>query len=1328
MNHLKLPRSGWLAMLGVMLLATPLRTLAQQQQQGLCAQIKMEIDQQLTMERIGFLATLQITDNDGTDPITGFAANLTFENRALSTNGVANDASSLFFVQPPTLQNISDVAGGGIISPGQTATVSWFIIPTTSAGGTSALGTVYQVAATLSGKIRGVDIPAATLTVYPAPITVAPDAQLDITYFQPRDVTGDDPFTPQVESPVPFTFGVIVKNVGYGAAHHVMINSEQPKIVQNKQNLLLVAQLLGSRVNDSPLANANLNVNLGDLQPGQAAKGAWDMITTLSGTFLSINATYTHSPALGGAETSLIKSLNAYLFLHEVLNDQPGRDSAKDFLADMTGALDSIGNLIPDTMFESQGNTVPVNLLTNAVVAGSGNPFQVNLTADFAGWGYMCLTDPGQAKLHIGSVVRSDGKVLNTNNYWTSIHYEPITNYKDTYLNIFDLVALGNYTYTVSYTNLPTNTNAPVTTLNFAGPSTLSGGIYYIAPETQMYFISSDASPVSIYYSLTNGPFIPGYPFSLPVSGQYTVTYYATDSDGNRETNHTATLVVAGSGSLNFAGVNISTQPLFAPGDALSIRPGSVPIRFQASQPPTQVNAEVDIFQGAVGWATVAGVPSSPTSANTATLTVGGDNVDFYQYQLNHGDWSAERPVGSPFSLSGLAQGTNLVAVLGRSAHGVYLDPTNAVVVSWVVSSSAVPTLVTGTPATPNRSGSAQLTVGGAGVTAYRWTTNNGFYRAETPVATPLIITNLMGAITLDVIGKTNGVYQSSNAPTTVQWTINPLYGYDLGSLAQVRSVPFTNIGSAPQTFNWDGRSDAGVLLSPGWYTVRVTITDVLGHTNFATSLAQIGEFSGATNILADFVRGPKNPHARGRWAVWEDQSDGNWEIYAQDISVTNGLIVQVTTNSLSQENPRTDGRYVAWQGRAVNGNWDVFVKDLESSAPARPVTLTFNQDEIKPAIDWPWVVAQNRLTANTTGPWLLMAYNLATGQSFQVSPSTQDELDPDVQGGRVVWQDFRDVGPGEIYLKDLEGGLLRRVTTNLFGQYHPVIYDHWIVWQDNRNLQTDLYGFDLLKNREVQITSTPENESSPYLSGSWVICAENSLGPQAANARLIHLPSLRTIPVTRSTTFKNYPALAAGQAVWQETSGTQTRIISAQLPALQPVFQNQNAVAVTPAMVAYAQNAYGLLQAWQSNGVQQITWYTALTPAITTQTASLVNGSLSGVNFNLTPGSFLWVKFDGKAVLDLGLNTGAPLNLAAGANVFGYTRFPNSYSAYQMLNQLGLGNALAVRMLDSRSGLWQVAEVRNGALVGTDFPIPNVAVIMVDVANPVNQFTPQGF
>jgi len=1299
---------------------------AQEQQQGLCAQVQIVLSQQLTLERIGFQATLQITDNDPNNPLTDFHANLTFENPALSTNGTVNDSSSNFFVQPPTLQNITDVNGSGVIQPGQTAQIGWFLIPATAAGGTTPAGVRYKIGATLSGKINGVAIPSTSLLVIPASITVAPDAQLQITYFQPRDVTGMDPFT-GLGSPIPFTFGVLVQNTGYGAANNVIINSQQPKIVSNVQNLILVAQLLGSRVNDSALSNANLTVNLGNLQPGQTTKGAWDMICTLSGTFLSVSATYTHSSALGGAETSLIKSVNAYLCLHEVLDDLPGRDNIRDFLTDTSGALDSINNLIPDSLYESDGGVYPVNMLSNATVSGSANPYQVNLTATVGNWGYMRLNDPGQAKLPIASIVRSDGKVLNTNNYWTSLHYEPGSNFKDTYLNILDFVNLGNYTYAVTYTNPPPNTNAPVTTLMFAGPSTFTNGDYYVTPATQMYFLTQSASPVSNLDSLNGAPFGLALPFSLSVPGTYQLSFYSVDTSGNRETNHNVTLILPGAGSLGFDSVSVPSTPFYNPGGALSVRPGTTPINFHVSFSPTAVNAQLDIFQGVVGWVTLSNVPSSPSASTAAAITVGGANVDYYQYQLNGNAWSAELPASSPLTLTGLPQGSNTVSVLGRSQYGGYPDPSNAVTAGWVVDPAAPPTSITGVPATPTAMGSAQLTVAGAGVTNYQWTINNGYYRPPASVSNPIVLSNLTSAPQMvGVLGEAGGVYQLTNNPTTVSWVINPLYGFDMSSLPAVRSVTFTNVAGLTTTYNWDGRNGAGVIEPPGWYTVRISLSDGLGNTNFSVVLAQIGAFSGSNQVVADFPRGPQNPYARGRWVVWQDQSDGNTDIYAQDITAASNPIIPVTHASTTQQNPRTDGRYVVWQGQQANGSWDVYVDDLNGNTGPQAVTSTPGLDEVNPAICWPWVAYQARATGNSGAAWQVYARNLLSGQAFAVSPSTSDEVDADVQAARVVWQDFRDQGPGEVYFGDLQSGAVRRITTNIFAQLHPAIYDNWIVWQDNRNVELDIYGFDLLRNREMQITSTPEDEFQPYLNGPWVICAENSLGAQTGNGRLIHLPSLVVVPVTRTATLKTVPSLAEGRAVWEETISGQTRVVTAALPSLQPVFQNRNVVAVTPALAAYGQNAYGLLGLWAGSGVQSVTEYTSLVPEVTSQTASWINGAPTGQNFTLAAGTFLWMKFNSDQVLDLGVNNTAPLNLAAGANVFGYTGFPDSYSAYQLLRQLGLNNALSVRMLDAQSGRWLVAEVQNGQLVGNDFPIPNVAVLMVNLTAAVPQFTPQ--
>ena len=214
----------------------------------------------------------------------------------------------------------------------------------------------------------------------PDTITVKPEPQLRITYFQPRDVTGDDPFTPEVESPIPFTLGVLIHNQGHGPARSLKIDSQQPKIVDNQNGLLLVARLLGSRVNDSPLNQSSLLLNFGDLESGRTTKGSWDMITSLSGHFIEFKASYTHALELGGEATSLITGLSAQFIAHECLNDDPGRDTIKDFLADVDRDPDEI----PDALYETQeGNILPVNYQTAATQSGTlaANNVQVSITS-----------------------------------------------------------------------------------------------------------------------------------------------------------------------------------------------------------------------------------------------------------------------------------------------------------------------------------------------------------------------------------------------------------------------------------------------------------------------------------------------------------------------------------------------------------------------------------------------------------------------------------------------------------------------------------------------------------------------------------------------------------------------------------------------------------------------------------------------------------------------------------------------------------------------------------------------------------------------------------
>ena len=1318
--------------LAMALLMPCLAVFGQQQQQGVCARVKIEILQELTLERIGFEATLEVTNNDGADPITDFSAELTFENPQLSTNGI-HDAGPLFFVRAPQLENVNDVNGGGIIGPTKKAVVRWFIIPKITAGGTSPDGIRYKVGCKLGGHFQGVELPPEILQVTSDNIFVKPEPQLEITYFQPRDVQGDDPFTPEVESPIPFILGVLVKNSGYGLAKALKINSQQPKIVENRTSLLLIAQLLGTRVNDSALNTANLLVNLGDIPPGQARKGAWDMITTLSGEFVEFKASYTHASELGGEETSVIKSLEAHFIAKEVLNDLPGRDLIRDFLAD----TDRDPDMVPDALYESEGNILPVNRLSNFQVGPSspgGQSFTLTVDSDRSGWCYLRFDDPAQAKIKILSVVRSDGKTLNTNNAWTNVRYSKASgsNTRHGYFNLLDFVDIQTYTYTITYAPAAVDNVAPVTSLRFAGISSEANGRFYVTPETQMYFISEDTSPVSIQYSITNSPFIPGLPFFLRNAGEYTIRYFATDSVGNRENTNTA-IIVVGQQPPDFANLTDSVDPIVQPGGALSIRPDRGTFEFRAEASPTSVDAHIDVFEGVVAWPVVANVPSSPTRATTANITVGGYLADYYKYKINSGAWSSEMPISQPLQLSGLGNGTYTLHVLARSEHGNYLAESNALQVTWQVDTAGPTTQVTGTPVTPSKSFGANLVVGGAGVTTYRWTIDNGFFRAPSGVANPIVLSNLSAGVHTVAV---RGTADTEQNPVTVSWNIDPAYGSDFSTLTRIKSTNINNIGAAQQSFSWDGRNDAGVFVSPGWYTVRIALVDELQRTNFASRLVRVENLAGVPEILADTSRGARNPYGRGKFVVWQDQSSGNFEIYAKDMANSSSVTERITTGLRNQENPQTDGQWVVWQSRQINGNWDIQYKNLNSSGEPQVLTSTSDFDEINPTIEYPWVVYQRRALGATTDPWQLIARNLITGENVPVSTATQDQLNPAIHNGRLVWQDWRDVGPGEIYFKDLETQAQRRVTTNSFGQYHPVIYDNWIVWQDNRHGQVDLYGYDLLRNKEVRLTATTENEVRPYIDSGWVVAEEDSLGILTANVRLLHLPSMSAIPLTRTATAKARPSLAAGKVLWQDTIGNSTFLQSAELPAFQGVFNNQNAVVLTDSVLSEAATAFSLLRHWNNQaGVTEITRYTSLHPNVVSETAAIIGGNPAGTDFPLTRG-FVWVKFGSSKVLDLGVDGAATVNLDSGVNALSYADFPNHYTAFQLARELGIENVRAVRMLDAQTGRWLVAKVVTQpavgeqpslpVVIGHDFAIPRVAVVLIDLETGISNWRPQ--
>ncbi|MFL5358742.1 PKD domain-containing protein [Archangium sp.] len=507
---------------------------------SVCARVKIQIDQKLTLERQGFDAMMRITNALDTVELKQVRVDVLFTDEAgapVRATSDPTDTSASFFIRVDTVAGISDVNGTGTVAPISVAEVHWLIVPSPGAGGTLPGGKLYFVGANLSYTVGG---EAQTLKVSPDTVTVQPMPRLTLDYFLTKDVFADDPFTPEVEPPVPFTLGVRVRNGGAATARHVRIESAQPKIVENLQGLLVGFQITGSYVNDSP-TSPSLLTELGDIAPSSASTGRWVMTSTLSGKFVEFKASFTHSDALGGALTSLIDATRAHLLVRDVKVDLPGRDSVRDFLARDDDVL---------RLYESTGVDTPVTEQSgSSSLTPSGGATYLLSAPQTSGFLYVKLPDPSGGTKQLGTVTRSDGKVIPPENVWLSRSRATPGGPFSFWINLFDANTPG--TYTLVLTDPAATPRPPV--LSLIPDRAVREG-------EQVAFLVEASDPDGTIPSLTTSQLPSGARFTpqAPLegvargsfewtpatgqAGQYPITF--TASDGSLSAARTSTVTV----------------------------------------------------------------------------------------------------------------------------------------------------------------------------------------------------------------------------------------------------------------------------------------------------------------------------------------------------------------------------------------------------------------------------------------------------------------------------------------------------------------------------------------------------------------------------------------------------------------------------------------------------------------------------------------------------------------------------------------------------------------------------------------------------------------
>ncbi|HET6406934.1 MAG TPA: putative Ig domain-containing protein, partial [Chthoniobacteraceae bacterium] len=580
---------------------------------GVCAHVRLRLEQEAVMTRDAFDATLEVI-NDSATPLENVFIDVSVRRRT------GENATDLFAIRPPTLKDIGAIDGSGIVAPGTSGQVKWILVPTTDAAANGP--EEFLVTGVLRYLQDGLNV---TVPLAPASITVLPSPSLAVKYFHERQVFADDPFTIPVESSIPYSLAVMVQNKGLGAANNVRIDSAQPKIVDNEKGLLADFKIIATEVAGQNLL-PSLTVDFGTIDPGTNTIGRWLMTSTILGGFIEYSANFEHLDGLGNKKLSLVEGIEIHEMIHIVRAGGPGADARPDFLAnDVQDLYDR-----PDTLHLSDGSVQPVSAIYEGAFDGAPktNDLQVQLNVNLPpGFAYLRLPDPGIGKFRLTRVTRSDGSDLHVDNFWTTDRTfignsrRPVV---ENNLHLFDYNCTGSYTlyYSIipggdlvppasSVAQLPTDSSARFV-VNWSGQDNQGG---------------SGVSFYDVFVSVDNGPFTVWLEQTIDQSAIYqggfnrSYAFYsvATDVAGNREveplTADARTIVTKTNRAPVLA---LISDKVLREGETLDLQPVATDPDNDELTYSISTNGPVGIvihpYTGRITWATTEG--SGPASYN----------------------------------------------------------------------------------------------------------------------------------------------------------------------------------------------------------------------------------------------------------------------------------------------------------------------------------------------------------------------------------------------------------------------------------------------------------------------------------------------------------------------------------------------------------------------------------------------------------------------------------------------------------------------------------------------------------------------------------------